>query len=89
MTKTQQLRQLMQQHQLKARDVARILNRSVATVEIWRCTGRSVDRIEIPNDALELLKARLAGFLPEGPFDDLPADQRRARLLAQGGEVIG
>lgn len=86
--RTEELRQLMVDHQLKAGDVARILNRGVQTVNLWRCQGASTERQTIPQHMLDLLKFRLQQRTTSA-FDDLPPDQRRAALLQQGGEVMG
>lgn len=51
-----QLKQLMDEHGLTIEAVAVLLNRSPQTVRIWRC--RNVGR-QIPEHALELLRARL------------------------------
>lgn len=94
MTRTEQLRQLMREHQLQAADVARLLERSVQTVNFWRCAGPSAADREIPRETLELLRLKLEALKAEAErsaavFDDRPADVRRGVLSAQGGEVLG
>lgn len=87
-TRTEELRRLMREHQLKAADVARLLNRGVQTVNIWRCAGATAQRHNIPAHMLDLLKLRLQQRATSA-FDALPPEQRRAALIAQGGEVLG
>lgn len=54
--RTEQLKQLMADHDLTAEKVAQLLNRSTMTVRIWRC---KFDGRVIPEHALELLKAKV------------------------------
>lgn len=51
------LRELMVAHNLKPADVAELLGRQVITVRIWLCKPGNR---QIPADALELLKLKLA-----------------------------
>lgn len=53
--RTQQLCQLMTERNLSADDVAKLLNRSVQTVYMWRCESSGRD---IPEHTLELLRAK-------------------------------
>lgn len=54
---TQELHQLMEQHQLTPNKVAELLNRKVGTVYIWRV--KDTEKV-IPDQTLELLKLKLA-----------------------------
>lgn len=58
--RTEQLHQLMATHGLNADDVGELLNRSPQTVRIWRCKD---DKRQIPEHALELLKAKFPSVL--------------------------
>lgn len=94
MTRTEQLRQLMREHGLQAADVARVLERSIQTVNFWRCAGPSAVDREIPRDTLKLLRLKLDAMKAEAAcpvvvFDDQPAEDRRGALSVQGGEVMG
>lgn len=53
--RTEQLHQLMLAHGLSIEKVGELLNRSQQTVRIWRCKD---DKRQIPEHALELLKAK-------------------------------
>ena len=55
-TRTDQLKQLMDDHGLDAAKVGELLNRSPRTVRIWRCKD---DSRQIPEHALELLKTKV------------------------------
>jgi len=57
--RNEELRQIMRDHKLKTRDVARILGRQPITVRIWLCQGPNTNRV-IPAETLELLKLKLA-----------------------------
>lgn len=53
---TERLKELMAQHHLSAEDVAKLLDRSVQTVNEWRCRNRN----NINDGNLALLEARIA-----------------------------
>lgn len=55
--RTAQLKDLMAEHDLKAKDVAELLSRSVHTVRCWRCQW---DARVIPEHTLIALRAKLA-----------------------------
>lgn len=55
-TRTEQLRKLMAAHDLSTDKVGELLNRAPQTVRIWRCKD---DKRQIPEHALELLKAKV------------------------------
>jgi hypothetical protein len=55
--RTERLRALMAQHNLKAKDVGAILKRSPQTVRAWACTA--YDQRAIPEDALFRLESVL------------------------------
>ncbi|WOH61936.1 hypothetical protein [Bradyrhizobium sp. BWC-3-1] len=57
--RNEELRNIMREHKLKTRDVARLLNREPITVRIWLCQGEKTTRV-IPAETLELLKMKLA-----------------------------
>lgn len=56
---TERLKELMHVHRLSCKDVAEILNRSVSTVEEWRCTNSRT--ISANNLKLLELTLRLRG----------------------------
>lgn len=53
--RTKELHDLMARHNLRAPDVAKLVNRKAGTVRIWRCGGER----QIPAHTLELLKLKL------------------------------
>ena len=53
---TKRLHEVMDGHQLKSPDVANLLNRSLKTVQCWRCQSPA----PIPDSMLELLELKLA-----------------------------
>lgn len=53
---TKLLKELMSQHRLSCKDVAELLDRSVSTVEEWRCASSRT----ISDSHLALLQLRLA-----------------------------
>lgn len=55
-TRTQQLRQLMRQHNLSVKQVAEMLNRTEQTVRIWLC--KTENSKTIPQQLLELLELK-------------------------------
>jgi len=55
--RTEELRNIMAQNNLKAPAVAEILVRETNTVRIWRC--KQTKRV-IPEDALRVLKMKMA-----------------------------
>lgn len=56
-SRTEQLIELMREHQLTIEKVAELLNRSTQTVRIWRC---QTDKRSIPEHSLELLRVKVA-----------------------------
>jgi hypothetical protein len=56
--RNEELRNIMRDHKLKPRDVARLLGRQPITVRIWLCQGPKTNRV-IPAETLELLKLKL------------------------------
>ncbi len=73
--RTQQLCQLMTERNLSAEDVAKLLNRSVQTVYMWRCESSGRD---IPEHTLELLRAKSE---PHPLAKQIVDDINRAREL--------
>jgi transcriptional regulator with XRE-family HTH domain len=55
--RTIELRRIMHDHGLSAREVAKLLGRSVTTVRIWRCA--SLGRV-IPEHSLQYLRLLMA-----------------------------
>lgn len=71
--RTEQLHQLMATHGLTAEKVGELLNRSPQTVRIWRCKD---DKRQIPEHALELLKAKAKPSKVEALMDVIRGAQQ-------------
>lgn len=74
--RTEKLKAIMAANNLSAPMVGKLLNRSAATVRIWRCKDDSRD---IPAMALELLEIKVAA----GAHMALPARMKTSK----GGEA--
>lgn len=53
---TERLHKIMSEYDVKSQDVAVLLNRSLKTVQCWRCQSPA----PIPDHSLELLELKLA-----------------------------
>jgi len=59
LTTNQELRQLKEKHKLTNAQLAKVLDRSISTVEHWLANEDSVSFRNAPKDTIELLKYKL------------------------------